>query len=138
MAAGASWWSGAGASGRCPDGLEVERQMRILIVDDDPFIVELLRTTLTAKGREVLVASTIAEARSVVASGPIDLIILDRLLPDGDGLAFCREITGAPGVAGAAVILLTGAQTRTDESLALAAGAASFLTKPFSPSRLLD
>ena|SRR5581483_10413887 len=112
--------------------------MRILIVDDDPFLSELLCATLTVEGRALLSASTLAEARAIVASEPIDLIILDRNLPDGDGLLYCREITRGPRDASAAVILLTGAQTATDEPMALAAGADFYLTKPFSPSRLLD
>jgi response regulator RpfG family c-di-GMP phosphodiesterase len=107
----------------------------ILVVDDDPSIRLLLRTTLAADEFTVEVASSAEEAAGVARFRPPAVVILDIGLPGMDGLTFCRELK-RNGVYGTPlVILLTGAKT-TPEDVATA-GADAILRKPFSPLELV-
>jgi diguanylate cyclase (GGDEF)-like protein len=108
----------------------------ILLVDDDPMLRTLVRTTLEVIDVEIEEAETTRGAAAVIAERPPDVIVLDVGLPGQDGLAFCRELKLNPATAGIRVVLLTGSDTGT-ETAARLAGADAFLRKPFSPLDLL-
>jgi response regulator RpfG family c-di-GMP phosphodiesterase len=113
-----------------------EHGARVLVVDDDSGLRELLRTTLEAIELEVEEAETAGNARALIKTRLPDLILLDVGLPDLDGLSFCHELKQDPRSAGIPVVILTGAEIATSAS-ARAAHADGFLRKPFSPLELL-
>ena len=107
---------------------------RILVVDDEPQIRRVMRTTLTGAGYEVDDAKTGEEALSKVREFRPDLVLLDINMPGIGGLAACRAIRADPNVA---VIMLTVHNTEASKVEALDAGADDFVTKPFSTPELL-
>ena len=110
--------------------------MRILLVDDDPALRELLRTTFEVVAVEVAEAEDAATARRYLMRAKPDVIVLDVRMPGEDGLSLCRAVKDNPEWRGIGVVLLTGSdQGGADE--ASAAGADAFLRKPFSPLELL-
>jgi diguanylate cyclase (GGDEF)-like protein len=109
---------------------------RVLIVDDDSGLRELLHTTLEAIELEVEEADTAGRARAMIQSRLPDLILLDVGLPDLDGLSFCHELKANSRTADVPVVILTGADIGTSVA-ARAARADGFLRKPFSPLELL-
>jgi two-component system KDP operon response regulator KdpE len=107
---------------------------RILIVDDDPQIRRVLRTTLIAQGYEVRDARNGEEALECVREGKLELIILDMNMPEMTGIEVCRSIRSSSDVA---IIMLTVRDAETDKVSALDAGADDYVTKPFSSPELL-
>jgi two-component system, OmpR family, KDP operon response regulator KdpE len=107
---------------------------RILVVDDEPQIRRIMRTTLTGAGYEVDDAKTGEEAIDKLRDYHPDLILLDMNMPGMGGLAACREIRAGTG---AAIIILTVRNTERDKVEALDAGADDFINKPFSTPELL-
>jgi len=107
----------------------------ILVVEDDRVIRLLLEKALESPGREILLASTMAEGREILRSEP-DLLVLDLFLPDGDGRQLLTDIRRDPGSAGIMVIVLSGADSGVARAECLALGADAFLTKPFDPISL--
>jgi two-component system KDP operon response regulator KdpE len=107
---------------------------RILIVDDEPRIRRVMRTTLTAEGYEVDDAKTGEEALEKVRVFRPDLVLLDINMPGMGGLAACRAIRADTTVA---IIMLTVRNAEADKVDALDAGADDFVTKPFSTPELL-
>jgi two-component system, OmpR family, KDP operon response regulator KdpE len=106
----------------------------VLVVDDEPGIVRALGAALKARGHEVLVAATGAEALKLAATTSPSVVILDLGLPDIDGIEVCRRLREWTEVP---VIVLTaeGAEARKVEALDL--GADDYVTKPFSTPELL-
>ena len=111
--------------------------LTVLIVDDEPAIVQLVRITLEIARVRVLEASdgTTAIERAI-ALRP-DLILLDVDLPDLSGLDVCRRLKREEAMALTKIVMLTAAAQQDDVARGLAAGADQYLTKPFSPVRLL-
>jgi ribonuclease P protein subunit RPR2 len=109
---------------------------RILVVDDDPALRLLLRTTLAADEFDVEEASGAREALTLARFRRPTTIILDVGLPDGDGLSLCRQLKDGQADRPPTVVLLTGADTNERE--AVACGADGLLRKPFSPLELLE
>ncbi len=107
---------------------------RILVVDDEPQIRRIMRTTLTGAGYEVDDAKTGEEALDKLRDYHPDLILLDVNMPGMGGLAACREIRAGTGVG---IIMLTVRNTEADKVQALDAGADDFVNKPFSTPELL-
>jgi len=106
----------------------------ILVVDDDPQIRRVMRTTLDAKGYEVDEAASAEQAISIVHSQKFDLIILDFNLPGMSGPEACREFHT---IATTPVIMLTVRDAGEDKIQALDAGACDYVTKPFAMGELL-
>jgi DNA-binding response OmpR family regulator len=107
------------------------RQPTVLLVDDDPDIVELLATMLSSRDWEITSVGTLAEVPAALTRGEIGLILLDLLLPDGDGRDLLRQLRKDRRTARLPVIVLSarlGAVTR-EECLAL--GANAYFEKPF-------
>ncbi|HJT87690.1 MAG TPA: response regulator transcription factor [Bryobacteraceae bacterium] len=107
---------------------------RILVVDDEPQIRRIMRTTLTGAGYEIDDAKTGEEALVKLREFRPDLILLDINMPGMGGLAACREIRADPNVA---IIMLTVHNTEAAKVEALDAGADDFICKPFSTPELL-
>jgi two-component system OmpR family response regulator len=107
---------------------------RILIVDDDPELRELLRGYLGGNGFAVDVAEDGAAMRQRIAAAAPDLVILDLMLPGEDGLALCRELRAESSLP---ILMLTARGEDTDRIVGLEMGADDYLPKPFNPRELL-
>jgi two-component system OmpR family response regulator len=108
---------------------------RVLVVDDDPDIRELMIGQLEREGYAVTPAGSVGEAQGALAEQPAEVVVLDLNLPDGDGLALCRDLR-ARGYADA-IIMVTARDSALDRVLGLELGADDYLTKPFEPRELL-
>jgi ribonuclease P protein subunit RPR2 len=109
--------------------------LKILVVDDDPSLRVLLRTTFELVETSVEEAASVREARRLVHRRRPDVIVLDVGLPDVDGLTYARELRSRPGTETVGIVLLTG--TDLPEHDGLDAGAVAVVRKPFSPLDLL-
>jgi len=109
----------------------------VLIVDDEPPIVELVRFTLEDEHVRVLEAGDGFEALEVAFAERPDLIFLDVQLPRLNGFEVCRRLRLEPGLEKTRIVMLTAASQAQDLARGRAAGADLYLTKPFSPLRLL-
>ena len=112
--------------------------LTILITDDEPHVVELVRVTLEDERVRVIEASDGATALALADQLEPELIFLDVNLPDLSGIEVCRRLRRQPRLAGSSIVMLTAAAQQEDISRGLAAGATQYLTKPFSPVRLLS
>lgn len=106
----------------------------ILVVDDEPQIRRVMRTTLSAAGYTIIEAPTGEEALEQIRKERADLILLDMNMPGLGGLETCREIRGASDVP---IIMLTVRNTERDKVMALDAGADDYVLKPFATQELL-
>ena len=111
--------------------------LSILIVDDEPHVVELVRMTLQDERVRVLDAPDGEAALAIAAALTIDLVFLDVHLPDMTGIDVCRAMRANARLAAARIVMLTAAAQEDDVARGLAAGADDYLTKPFSPLHLL-
>ena len=109
----------------------------VAIVDDDPAIRRLIHLLLTRSGYDVLEAASAAEARALFHEQPWDLAILDRRLPDLDGIILCHELKSNPEFRPRYVIVLTGEDEEHEKILGLDLGADDYITKPFHQAELL-
>ena len=108
---------------------------RVLIVDDDPHIREVVRFSLTKAGFEVDEAADGAEALQRLSGRPPDLVVLDILMPEMDGTDVCRRLRGEhPRVP---IIFLSSKSDEIDRVLGLELGGDDYVTKPFSPRELV-
>ena len=107
---------------------------KILIVDDESQIVEICRDYLKAAGYETVAASNGLQGVSLSRREKPDLIVLDLMLPEMDGLDVCREIRRESNVP---IIMLTARVDETDKLIGLELGADDYITKPFSPRELV-
>src|ERR1700724_3679619 len=106
----------------------------ILIVDDQREICDLVQGYLTGEGYRVSAAHDGGEMRRVMAQGPVDLVILDLMLPGEDGLTLARSLREESGVG---IIILTGRGETVDRIIGLEMGADDYLPKPFHLRELL-
>jgi two-component system, OmpR family, alkaline phosphatase synthesis response regulator PhoP len=113
-----------------------ERKPKILCVDDEPLIRELLYRVLTDEGYDVLTAGDGEEALTVAASGKPELILLDIMMPKLDGMQTCRRLRADPATHDIRVIILTAYDTRDRLEEAITAGADDFLGKPIDMTEL--
>ena len=112
--------------------------LSVLIADDEPYVVELVRVTLEDDRVRVFEAADGQTALAVAEALAIDLVLLDVQLPDLSGLEVCRALRANPRSATVRIVMLTAAAQQDDVMRGLAAGADDYLTKPFSPVRLLS
>lgn len=110
------------------------RKKQILVVDDEPAIVRLVRVKLEADGYAVLTASRGEEALELVESDRPDLVILDLMMPDMDGTETLRRIRSRSQLP---VIMLTALGSDREKLKGLEGGADDFVTKPFNPDELV-
>ena len=112
----------------------MKSEAHILIVDDDEAIRDLLHEFLKKRGMRVSVARDSEEMQDVLARTPIDLLILDVMLPGKSGMEICREIRMHSRIP---IIMLTAITETTDRVVGLEMGADDYVSKPFDPRELL-
>jgi len=110
---------------------------RILVVEDEPDVVELIEFNLRGAGFEVVSAEDGAEALKKAREHPPALVILDLMLPEVDGLEVCKILRRHPATAAIPIIMLTAKASEIDRVLGLELGADDYVTKPFSPRELV-
>lgn len=110
------------------------RDARILVVEDDPTVLEVADTYLRAAGHLVDTATDGFAALAIMDETPPDLVVLDRMLPGIDGVEVCRRIRAKSGVP---VIILTALGSTENRIEGLEAGADDYVSKPFSPRELV-
>lgn len=110
---------------------------KILIVEDDRDIVEMVEYNLKEEGYETLSALNGEEGLKLARSGKPDLIILDLMLPAIDGFEVCRILKNEDMTANIPIIILSAKSQETDKVVGLELGADDYITKPFSPRELL-
>jgi len=110
---------------------------RILVIEDDPDIVELLQYNLEREGFEVLVAKTGEEGKAQAIKCQPSLILLDLMLPRTSGLDVCRELRGREDTKRTPLIMVTAKGEESDVVLGLELGADDYVTKPFSVKELI-
>lgn len=111
---------------------------RVLVVDDDRAIQQLLEVNLELDGYDVAKAVDGAEALEMVASFGPDIILLDVMMPRMDGREVCRRLKADPKTSALPIVFLSARAQEMDVSLGMELGAAAYLTKPFEPQDLLD
>ncbi len=109
----------------------------VLVVDDEPDIVELVSYNLKKAGFAVSSAADGEEALAIVRGSRFDLIVLDLMLPGIHGMEFCRILRSNPKTAHIPIIMLTARGEETDKIHGLESGADDYMTKPFSPKELI-
>jgi phosphate regulon transcriptional regulator PhoB len=110
---------------------------KILIVDDEPDIVQLISYNLKKEGFHIATALDGEEALKKVREGHLDLIILDLMLPGIHGMELCRILRNNPKTAHVPIIMLTARGEESDKVRGLETGADDYMTKPFSPKELI-
>lgn len=108
--------------------------MRLLVVEDDARLAALVVEYLEGQGFEVSACPTVREALALARSQRFDVILLDVMLPDGDGFDLCRTLRAESDVP---IIMLTARGDETDRIVGLELGADDYLPKPFNPRELL-
>lgn len=111
---------------------------KILVVDDEPEITEIVETFLSESGYEVAVENTPGKAVTKAREFKPDVILLDIMMPGVDGYAVCEEIKADPAFASIPVIFLTGKDRTDDMGRSFRSGGDMFIKKPFSCDRLLE
>ncbi len=114
-----------------------QSEFKVALVDDDAAIRRLMRLFLDRAGYSNVEFATGEEARAQLKTIPWDLAILDRRLPDMDGVQLCREIKADPAFKTRYVIMLTGESDQEDKVEGLDFGADDYITKPFQSAELL-
>jgi two-component system alkaline phosphatase synthesis response regulator PhoP len=110
---------------------------KILIVEDEADIAQLVKLYLEKEGFHTNVAKSGAEALKLIKSERPDLLILDLMLPEIDGIEVCKKIRNAPDTALLPIIMLTAKAEESDTIVGLELGADDYVTKPFSPKALV-
>ena len=110
---------------------------RCLVVDDDPELLQSVCDYLRRFGLETIAAASAAQMRSLLSQGGVDMLILDVMLPDGDGLAICAALRQRPETANLPVIMLTAQGDPHSRVLGLELGADDYVAKPFEPRELV-
>ncbi|MCA0043545.1 response regulator transcription factor [Celeribacter litoreus] len=111
---------------------------RVLLIEDEPNIIEAIRFILSRDGWTVEVHSDGASAVDAVDRKQPDIVILDVMLPNKSGFDILRDLRAAPEHAARPVLMLTARGQKKDRDMAEAAGVSHFMTKPFSNSEMLD
>ena len=111
---------------------------KILIVDDEPFMLRLIQHHLEHAGYEMIQARNGREAVEAATRENPRLVVMDAMMPNMDGLTALRKLKQEPATRSIPVIMLTANPHKYSREEAESSGAAIFLTKPFSPTQLLE
>ncbi len=111
---------------------------KILIVDDEPFILRTLTLVLKKQGYDTITATDGEEALLKIHEEKPDLVFLDVTMPHKDGYEVCRQVRANPESGNPYIIMLTARGQETDKEKGLRLGVNEFMTKPFSPSRVIE
>jgi two-component system, OmpR family, phosphate regulon response regulator OmpR len=110
---------------------------QLLLIDDDRRLTEMVSGYLRGNGYEVSTAGSLADGREQLKQGAFDALLLDLMLPDGDGLDFTRELRSQPRTRRLPLLMLTARGEPMDRIVGLELGADDYLPKPFEPRELL-
>lgn len=110
---------------------------KILIVDDEENLVELLRVNLLAAGYRVITASSGEEGLAAVAKELPDALLLDCRLPGLDGITVCRRIREDPRTCALPILFISAATQKEDMEKAFCSGGTAYIKKPFNPLSVL-
>ena len=110
----------------------------ILIIDDDPVITQIAQRILEKKGYGVRVAMDARKGLASALSYPPNLIVLDYMMPQKDGLSLLADIRALPELKDVPVIMMTGVSEQDIVAKAIQLGVTDFMAKPFYPPRLLE
>ena len=110
---------------------------RLLLIDDDTRLTDMVGGYLRQNGYEVETAASLAAGRDCLKHGPPDALLLDLMLPDGDGLDFARELRSDARTRRLPLLMLTARGEPMDRIVGLELGADDYLPKPFEPRELL-
>ena len=110
---------------------------RLLLIDDDARLTAMLGDYLRGAGLSVEATASLGEGRARIAAQSFDAVVLDLMLPDGDGLDLCRELRADPRTRQLPLLMLTARAEPLDRVLGLELGADDYLPKPFEPRELL-
>ena len=111
---------------------------KIMVIDDEPEITEIVETFLVEAGYTVAVENASAKAVDKVREFNPDVILLDIMMPGVDGYNICEQIKADPAFAGVPIIFLTGKDRSDDMGRSFKSGGDMFIKKPFSCDRLLE
>jgi phosphate regulon transcriptional regulator PhoB len=109
---------------------------RVLVVDDEPDLLELVRINLAQAGYTVETAASGSDALTALRRAPPDVMILDLMLPDLTGTELCARVRADQRLAALPIIMLTAKSEEIDRVVGLELGADDYVTKPFSPREL--
>ena len=110
--------------------------IKILIVEDDTLVCNLLQGVLEGTNVEFLLANSLAQADSFINNSVVDVVILDRILPDGDGVSLLKKLKLSPVMKNIPVLILSGKTEVLDQVEGLDLGADDYMCKPFSVDEL--
>jgi len=118
------------------DEKETTAKTRILIVDDDPDLVALLKLDLSNQGYEIITASNGKDALHMANTNQVELVLLDVMMPYMDGYHVAHEISSKMGIDAPRVLLMTSRDTLRERGVILMSGADGAIQKPFAPNEL--
>jgi len=113
-------------------------QAKILVIDDEPQITEVIEAFLTNAGHQVFVNNVANEGLKRAKALKPDIILLDIMMPGTDGYGVCNELKNDPATSGIPVVFLTGKDRNDDMGRSFKVGGDMFIKKPFSCERLLE
>lgn len=111
--------------------------MKVLVVDDDPHIRELVKMKLQSAGHDVITAVDGQDGLDTALREQPGLVLLDIAMPKLTGLEVCEKLRAEPSTAQLPIVLITARSSEADVEKGFAAGADDYITKPFSPRELL-
>ena len=111
---------------------------KVLVIDDEPEITDIINAFLTNAGYEVKIDNSSAGVLELAKGFKPDLILLDIMMPFMDGYEVCAAIKADPAIAGIPVLFLTGKDANDDDGKSFKSGGDLFIKKPFSCERLLQ
>jgi len=120
-----------------PRSINPQRRGRVLVVEDEPDVAELIRYNLVKEGWEVITAGSGADALKRVRDARPDVVLLDIMVPQLNGWEVCRRLKEDPDTRAIPVIMVTGRVEEGNKVLGFELGADDYVTKPFSPRELI-
>lgn len=111
---------------------------KIMIIDDEPFILVMIEERLKRAGFKVITHKQSVNALEKIRAERPDLIILDWMMPEISGLEVCKSLKADPELCSIPVIMLTAKSQEDDEKLGMNCGVDRYITKPFSPKQLVE
>ena len=126
------------AIGQAPVGSGAMGRLTVLVIDDDPVILELLRVNFEIEGFDVICAADGEEGLKRAQADQPDVVISDIMMPRRDGLQLLTDLKGDPLTENLPVILLSAKAQKSEVQQGLDMGADDYITKPFDPLELID
>jgi DNA-binding response OmpR family regulator len=111
---------------------------KVMVIDDEPFILMMIEDKFKRAGLEVITLRESKEAMDIIRKEKPDLIILDWMMPEISGIELCKLIKDDPDISSIPIFMLTAKGQEDDEKLGLRCGVDRYITKPFSPRMLLE